>query len=114
MPSSFNYRPDIEKELARSDGLVVIVEEYVRAGANAAIDAAPYRAHAGGPHYRETIGSTVGVDRRGIVGSVLSTDPFAHLVEFGSINNVAYAPLRRGVEATGLKVTDRGRSGSSS
>lgn len=29
---------------------------------------------------------------------VESTDPFAHLVEYGSINNEAYAPLRRASE----------------
>ena len=28
-------------------------------------------------------------------------DPFGHLVEFGSVNNPAYAPLRRGALATG-------------
>lgn len=30
-----------------------------------------------------------------------SDDPAAHLVEFGSINNEAYAPLRRGAERVG-------------
>ncbi len=30
-----------------------------------------------------------------------SSDPAAHLVEFGSINNEAYAPLRRGAERVG-------------
>jgi hypothetical protein len=34
---------------------------------------------------------------------VYSDDPFAHLVEFGSTNNPAYAPLRRGVRAAGLR-----------
>ena len=29
-------------------------------------------------------------------------DPFAHLVEWGSVNNEPYAPLRRGVAAAGL------------
>lgn len=37
---------------------------------------------------------------------VESTDPFAHLVEFGSVNNPAYAPLRRGVRAAGLDLRD--------
>jgi len=30
-----------------------------------------------------------------------SDDPAAHLIEFGSINNEAYAPLRRGAERVG-------------
>jgi hypothetical protein len=33
-----------------------------------------------------------------------SDDPFAHLVEFGSVNNPAYAPLRRAVRASGLRL----------
>lgn len=31
-----------------------------------------------------------------------NTDPFAHLVEFGSANNPIYAPLRRAARALGL------------
>jgi len=34
---------------------------------------------------------------------VYAEDPFWHLVEFGSVNSVAYAPLRRGVVAAGLR-----------
>lgn len=41
---------------------------------------------------------------RVIGNSVVSTDPFGHLVEFGSVNNIAYAPLRRGVLAAGLRL----------
>lgn len=33
-----------------------------------------------------------------------STDPFWHLIEFGSANNPAYAPLRRAVQAAGLRL----------
>lgn len=32
-------------------------------------------------------------------------DPFFHLIEFGSIHNPAYAPLRRGVIGAGLKLS---------
>lgn len=35
-------------------------------------------------------------------GSVGTIDPFGHLVEWGSVNNSPYAPIRRGVAATGL------------
>lgn len=34
---------------------------------------------------------------------VWDTDPFAHLVEWGSINNPAYAPIRRAVRSSGLR-----------
>lgn len=33
-----------------------------------------------------------------------NTDYFAHLVEWGSVNNPPYAPLRRGVRAAGLRL----------
>lgn len=36
-----------------------------------------------------------------------STDPFAHLVEFGSANNPPYAPLRRAVRAAGLRLDEQ-------
>ncbi len=44
--------------------------------------------------------------------TVVASDPFWHLVEFGSINNPPYAPLRRGVVAAGLRFVDAGRTAS--
>lgn len=35
--------------------------------------------------------------------TVAMTGPFAHLEEWGSINNSPFAPLRRAVEASGLE-----------
>lgn len=35
---------------------------------------------------------------------IMNTDPFAHLVEWGSVKNVAYAPLRRAARALGFKI----------
>lgn len=40
--------------------------------------------------------------------TVYSTDFAAHIVEFGSINNPAYAPFRRACAALGLKLTGGG------
>lgn len=34
---------------------------------------------------------------------VWNKDPFAHLVEWGSVNNVAYSPIRRAVHASNLR-----------
>lgn len=39
-------------------------------------------------------------------GSVGTTDPFGHLVEWGSVNNPPYAPIRRGVELAGLRLEE--------
>jgi hypothetical protein len=42
-----------------------------------------------------------------VVGTaVVSFDPFGHLVEWGSIHNPPYAPLRRGVLAAGLQLRE--------
>lgn len=38
--------------------------------------------------------------------AVVDTDPFAHLVEAGSVNNPPYSPLRRGARAAGLRLED--------
>lgn len=36
-------------------------------------------------------------------------DPFFHLIEWGSVNNPVYAPLRRAARALGLRFEDTGR-----
>lgn len=40
--------------------------------------------------------------------TVYSTDWFAHGIEYGSINNAAYAPFRRACAALGLRLTGGG------
>jgi hypothetical protein len=43
---------------------------------------------------------------RAIGRRVRTLDPFDFLIEFGSKNNPAYAPLRRAVRAAGLRFRD--------
>lgn len=38
-----------------------------------------------------------------LVATAYTVDPFGHLVEWGSVNNPAHAPLRRGAERLGLR-----------
>lgn len=45
--------------------------------------------------------------RRGWVGRVITTDPFWHLEEFGSINNPPNRSFELGVHAAGLEFHDR-------
>ena len=47
-------------------------------------------------------------DRRGVQVTVYSTDWAAHLVEFGSVNNPAYAPFRRAASSLGLRLKGGG------
>lgn len=100
---SFDYRQAMERELLRDPSLSGLVTEITEKVLDAAVGGAPVRTGA----YRDSLDMSVGVGAAGMmVGRVLSTDPFAHLVEFGSVNNPPYAPLRRAVESVGLTVTD--------
>lgn len=56
-------------------------------------------------HYKRSIRTSTEVDEHGRpFGRVHADDIAAHLIEWGSVNNPAYAPLRRGAEQLGLKV----------
>lgn len=50
--------------------------------------------------------ASVAVDASGGEVRVITTDPFWHLIEFGSMNNPPYAPIRRGVRAAGLRLDE--------
>lgn len=41
--------------------------------------------------------------------TVYSEDPFAHLIEWGSVKNPAYAPLRRAVTGIGMRFNEASR-----
>jgi hypothetical protein len=50
------------------------------------------------------------VFRDGDAVAVGSTDFAAHLIEWGSVNNAPYAPIRRGVRAAGLDLHELPKS----
>jgi Bacteriophage HK97-gp10, putative tail-component len=96
---TFVLNPAAGDELAASqrcrDGLREIGEQYAAAvRAAAPVESGDYR------------DSVEVVDRGGVVSVVLS-DLAAHLVEFGSVNNQPYAPVRRAALAIGLRLIDR-------
>ena len=43
---------------------------------------------------------------RAVGNRVETTDPFGHIVEWGSVNSPPYAPLRRGIHAAGLRLEE--------
>ena len=47
----------------------------------------------------------------GLVATAYTSDPFGHLVEWGSVHNPAYAPLRRAAERLGFRVKVIGKGG---
>lgn len=51
--------------------------------------------------YHRSLGAGASHTADGWEGRVYSTDHFWHIIEFGSINNPAYAPLRRGLDRSG-------------
>lgn len=71
----------------------------------AAARAIKQNAEAIAPHGSGTYADSIEADD----SRVWTTDPAGHIVEFGSINNPAYAPLRRGARAAGLRLEDKQR-----
>jgi hypothetical protein len=45
-------------------------------------------------------------DGEGVIVTVGTTWPFAHLIEWGSVNNPPYAPLRKAVTGLGLRFVE--------
>lgn len=97
---SFKVNPNLAKELARGPW----ARDVIRENTDAVLDGAK----------RE---SPLGTDFTGYQGRfktrvtrssgfVDNFDIAAHLIEFGSINNPPYAPLRRGAQAAGLRFAD--------
>lgn len=94
----FRPQPGFRQQLEASPTARAVVEGIAQQLVKPAVEAIAPRGKSG--QYHESIvvvrdGDTVGVG---------STDWAWHWVEFGSVNNPAYAPLRRGVRAAGLRL----------
>lgn len=94
------FRPDPRwrDKLEGSDVAAGVLEGVARTLVKPAIEAATPRGASGQAH------RSVRVDRDGDTVRILSTDPFWHLIEWGSVNNPAYAPMRTGARAAGLRL----------
>lgn len=98
MPS-FKPNPNFAQELAVEPEYLDVLEEAAERGAEQARDLA----HAIMPEGRgEQI--VVESDEEGV--RIANLDHGGHLDEFGSANNEAYAPLRRGALAAGLRISE--------
>lgn len=58
--------------------------------------------------YRDSIGAAVGLDGEGVVGSAYADVDYAGYVEFGTSDTPAFAPLRRGADASGFRSSGGG------
>jgi len=94
----FKPNPDFLSELNDEPG--------VRATRNAYAETAAVHARAIGEAIRDTGAYARSIRAEG--NTVLSDDPGAAYIEFGSVHNPPFAPLRRAVDATGATLTDRG------
>lgn len=94
--------PDAADRLLNEPG----VEPLVAGGARAVARNAGRIAPKGGPargvaeSYKTT---PVEETARGVEATAYTDDLAGHLVEWGSVNNEVYAPLRRGAEAAGFR-----------
>lgn len=79
------------------------VGDAAEAIADYAVAAAPVNTGA----YVDSIAATSPVIEEGVATAKVVTDDFAwHLVEYGSVNNPPYRPMRTGVERAGLQFKD--------
>lgn len=94
----FRKNPALKLEVAKLPGAHVALEEAAQAVAQITRTLAPR----GSGGYRRSIG----VERDADSTTVYTTDIAGHIVEFGSANNPAYAPIRRAVRAAGLRLDE--------
>lgn len=102
---AFKLNPAFLPLLARSEGVGEATEDAAKEIAERVREFAPIFAS----YYVENI-ETERFEEDGKKGTrVIANDPTgaATLIEFGSVNNPAFAPLRRGTEAVLGKLTDR-------
>lgn len=88
--------PRFEADLADDPAIVALLEATAARAADAARQIASDFERTG--HYRDSID----VDGN----RLLTTDPAGSLIEFGSVNNVPYAPLRKAAEQVGARIVD--------
>jgi len=94
--SEFKANPSFEEELNAEPGVQATRHQYAQAAAEGA--------RAVGAAIADTGDYARSIEVDG--GTVYSTDPGAAYIEFGSVNNPPFAPLRRGVDGTGVVITE--------
>jgi hypothetical protein len=102
----FEYRRQVERELAAGTAMADRLARLAERAAEAARGHAPERTG----HYVDSIQASSGVidtdDGPTAVGRVLSDDFKAAWIEFGTVDTPVFAPLRKGTEQIGLSVTN--------
>lgn len=100
----FEYKPDAARELKRSVQMLVLEQQIGRRVADLA------KRHIRMAEYRRTLAVKGRVEDGEQVVRVGTDWSFAHLDEFGSVNNTPSRGLTKAAEQFGLKVQSKGRS----
>lgn len=100
-------RADAAERLLAEPGVEPLVARGARAIARNASRIVPRNTGYAAKSYKTT---PVAETARGIEATAYTSDYAGHLIEWGSINNPPYAPLRRGAEMTGLRLTLRAKT----
>lgn len=103
MTARVSIDPGAVDRLLQENGVGPLVERGATAVARGAGAVAPKGGPAKGvaESYKATKAEE---DQRGVYATAYTDDIAGHLVEWGSINNPPYAPLRRGAERAGFRV----------
>ena len=94
----FRHNPTFERQQR--------AEPEFRAGLMATANRVAYFARAAAPKRTLRYLRSIETFDTGVALGVTTTDPFGHLVEWGSVNNPPYAPIRRGAVAAGLELRE--------
>lgn len=95
----FKPNPDFMEELVAEPGVIATREEFAQRAA--------VFARAIGAAIADTGAYAASIHVEG--ARLISDDPGAAYIEFGSVNNPPFAPLRRGADSTGVLLSDRGQ-----
>lgn len=98
MSVTYKENSSFDADQAKEADFLAAMEEAANAVLAAIAAAAPVRSG----YYVDSL--SVSID--GDVITVGTTDFAGHMVEWGSINNAPYAPVRRGVLAAGLRLEE--------
>lgn len=96
MPSTFAINPAGLREVANGPAVTAAIQTVAKAIASRAEGTAPTR------QFRVDVLDVHDTDD-GVVITVGTRWSLGHLIEWGSINNQPYAPLRKAVSSLGLK-----------
>lgn len=97
MPGFFKRNPRFERELQKDPAIRDKLRDPAKVALSAAQSATPARMNSG--WYVEDTDTGVRIG---------TTNPFFHLIEWGSVNNSPRAPLRRAVRAAGARLEETG------